>query len=48
MQVKANLPNKVLEEMDRIRLEKPWLGYESRAEVVKDAVRDWILKHRKG
>ena len=48
MQVKANLPNAVVEEMDQIRIQRRWLGYESRNEVIKEAVRDWIIKHRKG
>jgi len=48
MQVKANLPTVVVEEMDQIRIQRRWLGYESRNEVIKEAVRDWIIKHRKG
>jgi len=48
MQVKVNLSKHLVEELDRIWIEKKWMGYESRAEALKSAIREWVRTHRQG
>ena len=39
----VRLPRELIDEIDRFIAENPQLGYKSRAEVVKDAIRQFLL-----
>lgn len=39
----VRLPRELIDEIDRFIAENPHLGYKSRAEVVKDAIRQFLL-----